>query len=122
MTFQKSASESAVTIALLIGAAACEVCGGWCIWKWRREGWQWWVMLIGCAVLITSGILPTLQKEEFNRTYALYGGFFICASFLWGWALDKQQPDLYDAIGCVITLAGVLLIMFAPRKSSTSES
>ncbi|KAH7282198.1 hypothetical protein KP509_35G018200 [Ceratopteris richardii] len=120
----KSTLESVITICILVSAAVCEVSGGWCIWKWRRNDWKWWVMLIGSVIVITSGILPTLQKQAFNRTYALYGGFFICASFLWGWALDGQRPDLWDIIGSVITLIGVLLIMFIPRKpiQTTAEN
>ncbi|KAH7442203.1 hypothetical protein KP509_03G076600 [Ceratopteris richardii] len=101
-------------------ACVCEVCGGWCIWKWRRERWKWWVIVIGCNVLITSGVLPTFQKQDFNRAYALYGGFFICISFLWGWAVDKQRPDVWDAVRSAITLAGVLLTMFVPRKFTST--
>ncbi|KAH7415934.1 hypothetical protein KP509_14G067300 [Ceratopteris richardii] len=116
-----SPTDCGITIGFLIASALCEVCGGWCIWKWRREGWRWWFMVIGCTVLIMSGVLPTFQKQDFNRTYALYGGFFICVSFLWGWALDKHRPDIWDAVGSVISLMGVLLTMFVPRQSTSTS-
>lgn len=53
--------------------------------------------------------------DEFGRIYAVYGGFFIVLSFLFGWMLDGNRPDLGDVIGCAISLVGVLVIMFWPR-------
>ena len=36
-------------------------------------------------------------------------------SFLFGWALDGDKPDLGDVIGGSIALAGVFVVMFWPR-------
>ena len=54
--------------------------------------------------------------DDFGRLYAIYGGFFILLSFAWGFFLDGLKPDLGDWVGSAIALAGVLVIMFWPRR------
>ena len=36
-------------------------------------------------------------------------------SLLWGWALDRHDPDRFDWIGAGVVAAGVGIIFFAPR-------
>jgi small multidrug resistance family-3 protein len=103
-------------IALFCLAGVAEIGGGWLVWKAIRNDKPWWWALVGSAVLVVYGFLPTLQPtDSFGRIYAVYGGFFICLSFLAGWGLDGDQPDLGDVIGGVIAMVGVLLILFWPR-------
>jgi len=47
-----------------------------------------------------------MPMDSSGRIYAVYGGFFIVMSFLLGWALDGDQPDLGDVVGGVIAMAG----------------
>ncbi len=47
---------------------------------------------------------------------AVDGGLFIILSLLWGWALDGTRPDRFDTIGMLICLAGMAVIMYAPRS------
>jgi small multidrug resistance family-3 protein len=76
----------------------------------------WWYAVLGSLLLVAYGFIPCLQPtDSFGRIYAVYGGFFIVLSFLFGWALDGDKPDLGDAIGGAVALAGVCLIMFWPR-------
>ena len=35
--------------------------------------------------------------------------------FVWLWLRDGVHPDRYDVIGAMIALAGVAVIMYAPR-------
>ncbi len=56
------------------------------------------------------GFVPTYQPAHFGRAYAAYGGVFVVLSLCWGWMIDGPRPDRYD-------LAGVALIMYAPRAS-----
>ena len=65
--------------------------------------------------MILYGIIPTFQPAHFGRVYAAYGGFFIVLSLLWGWILDANVPDRYDAVGAAIALVGVSVIMYWPR-------
>ncbi|CAM6125207.1 unnamed protein product [Calypogeia fissa] len=105
-----------VSIALFFAAGLCEIGGGWLVWKWRKDGWNWGFFILGSLILIAYGIIPTLQDQVFGRTYAAYGGFFIVLAILWGYALDGDRPDKWDLIGAAIAVAGVALIMFVPRR------
>jgi small multidrug resistance family-3 protein len=40
---------------------------------------------------------------------------FIALSIAWGWKVEGLVPDRYDLIGGAVALAGVALIMYAPR-------
>jgi len=104
-------------VLLFILAGLSEIGGGYLVWRWLREGAAVWVGLVGAAVLVLYGVIPTLQDEtRFGRVYAAYGGVFVVLSLLWGWWLDGQRPDRYDALGAVIVSVGVGLIFFAPRS------
>ncbi len=107
--------DVARSVVLFVVAGVCEIGGGWLIWKWRREGWPGWWGFLGGVVLIFYGIIPTFQTSQFGRVYAVYGGFFIGLSLLWGWGLDGDRPDRADVVGSLIALVGVGLMMYWPR-------
>ena len=97
-------------------AGLCEIGGGYLVWLWLREGKSIGLAAIGAVVLVLYGIIPTLQPANFGRVYAAYGGVFIVLSILWGWRVDKILPDRFDVIGGIVALAGVTIIMYAPRS------
>lgn len=104
-------------IALFILAGLAEIGGGYLVWLWIREARPVWYGFLGGLILILYGIIPTFQKfPSFGRVYAAYGGVFVILSILWGWGIDRKTPDLYDWIGAFICLAGVSLILWAPRQ------
>jgi small multidrug resistance family-3 protein len=104
-------------------AGVAEILGGWMVWMAVRGNAQtgkkpWWYAITGSALLVCYGFLPCLQPmDSFGRIYAAYGGFFIVLSFLFGWALDGDRPDVGDVVGGTISLVGVCLILFWPRGS-----
>jgi len=100
---------------LFIAAGLCEIGGGWLIWKALREGRSAWWAVAGGLALILYGVIPTLQTSHFGRVYAVYGGFFIVLSLLWGWRFDGNVPDRADVIGAAIALTGVSVMMYWPR-------
>jgi small multidrug resistance family-3 protein len=104
-----------ISIGLFVVAGLCEIGGGYLVWQWWRNEAHWHIGLIGAAVLILYGIVPTYQAENFGRVYAAYGGWFVVLSILWGWGIDHHTPDVYDVAGGLICLAGVGVIMYAPR-------
>lgn len=57
-----------------------------------------------------------LSVDSFSRVYAAYGGIFIVMALLWGWIFDGIAPDLFDQIGSLVAVVGVLIIFYAPRK------
>jgi small multidrug resistance family-3 protein len=106
------------SVSLFILAGLCEIGGGYLMWRWLRDDRAAWYGLLGAIVLILYGIVPTLQTAHFGRVYAVYGGFFIVLSLLWGWVFDGDQPDRADAIGAAIALIGVCVMMYWPRGAS----
>lgn len=101
---------------LFILAGLAEIGGGYLVWLWLREAKPFWLGMAGGIILVLYGVIPTFQKfPSFGRVYAAYGGVFIILSVLWGWWIDKKTPDIYDWSGALICLAGVLVMLWAPR-------
>lgn len=104
------------SIALFLVAALLEIGGAWLVWQGLREhrGGVW----IGAGVIALGlyGFVATLQPDaQFGRILAGYGGVFVAGSLAWGMVADGYRPDRYDIIGALVCLAGVAVIMYAPR-------
>ncbi|WP_373202208.1 YnfA family protein [Mycobacterium marinum] len=104
------------SILLFIVAAVAEIGGAWLVWQGVREqrGLAW----IGAGVIALGlyGFVATLQPDaHFGRILAAYGGIFVAGSLLWDMAFDGFRPDRADIVGALICLAGVGVIMYAPR-------
>ena len=103
------------SVALFVLAGVCEIGGGWMMWKCLRDHRPGWWGVVGALILMLYGVIPTFQPSHFGRVYAVYGGFFIVLSLLWGWKFDGNKPDRMDVIGAAIALIGVCLMMYWPR-------
>jgi small multidrug resistance family-3 protein len=104
------------SIALFLAAAIAEIGGAWLVWQGVREhrGLLW--IGAGVAALGLYGFAATLQPDaHFGRILAAYGGIFVAGSLAWGIVVDKFRPDRYDLAGAALCLAGVAVIMYAPR-------
>ncbi|GGW29770.1 YnfA family protein [Streptomyces xantholiticus] len=102
--------------ALFLVAALFEIGGAWLVWQGLREhrGWIW----IGAGVVALGlyGVVATFQSDaDFGRILAAYGGVFVAGSIAWGMVADGYRPDRYDITGALICLAGMAVIMYAPR-------
>ena len=105
------------SVVLFALAALAEIGGAWLIWQGVREhkGVCW--IGAGIAALGAYGFVATLQADaNFGRILAAYGGIFVAGSLAWGVLVDRFRPDRYDLIGALICLAGVAVIMYAPRS------
>ncbi|KUH39803.1 MULTISPECIES: YnfA family protein [Streptomyces] len=104
------------SVSLFVLAALFEIGGAWLVWQGIREhkGWIW----IGAGVLALGlyGVVATWQHDDdFGRVLAAYGGVFVAGSIAWGMVADGYRPDRYDVTGALICLAGMAVIMYAPR-------
>ncbi|WP_151479580.1 YnfA family protein [Streptomyces albicerus] len=102
--------------ALFVLAALLEIGGAWLVWQGVREhrGLLW----IGAGVMALGayGFVATLQSDgNFGRVLAAYGGVFVAGSLAWGMVADGFRPDRWDVTGALICLAGMAVIMYAPR-------
>ncbi|SKB04685.1 small multidrug resistance family-3 protein [Aeromicrobium choanae] len=106
------------SISLFAVAAVAEIGGAWLIWQGVREhrGVMW--MGLGVVALGLYGFVATLQPDaNFGRILAAYGGVFVAGSLAWGMLFDGFRPDRWDLAGAAICLAGVAVIMYAPRSA-----
>ena len=104
------------TLLLFVVAAVAEIGGAWLVWQGVREhrGVAW--VGAGIAALAAYGFVATLQEDAaFGRVLAAYGGIFVAGSLAWGVVADGFRPDRWDLAGAALCLAGVSVIMFAPR-------
>lgn len=104
------------SLALFALAALLEIGGAWLVWQgWRGDRGLFWIAG-GVVALGAYGFVAALQSDpNFGRVLAAYGGVFVAGSLLWAMAADHFRPDRFDIIGAAVCLAGVLIIMFAPR-------
>ena len=127
-SFQWTAITIVQSVFIFLLAGLLEIMGGWLIWAAVRgitdadgqiKKKPWFYAVLGSLTLIGYGFVPCLQPSDdgFGRIYAVYGGYFIVLSFLLAWALEGEaaKPDLGDIVGGIISLIGVLVIMFWPR-------
>lgn len=104
------------SVALFVLAAIAEIGGAWLVWQGVREhrGLLW--AGAGVIALGLYGFVATWQPDaHFGRILAAYGGVFVAGSLAWGMAFDGFRPDRADVLGALICLAGVAVIMYAPR-------
>jgi small multidrug resistance family-3 protein len=97
-------------------AALAEIGGAWLVWQGVRE--HRGLAFVGAGILALGlyGFVATFQPDpHFGRILAAYGGVFVAGSLAWGTVVDGFRPDRYGLAGAVVCLAGVALIMWAPR-------
>jgi small multidrug resistance family-3 protein len=103
--------------ALFVLAALLEIGGAWLVWQGVREhrGPLW----VGAGVIALGlyGFVATLQPDApFGRVLAAYGGVFVAGSLVWAAVVDGYRPDRFDVLGALVCLAGVGIVMHAPRS------
>jgi small multidrug resistance family-3 protein len=104
------------SITLFLVAALAEIGGAWLVWQGIRE--HRGALLVGAGILALGayGFVATFQPDpHFGRVLAAYGGVFVAGSLAWGMVVDGFRPDRFDLLGAALCLAGVAVIMYAPR-------
>ena len=104
------------TIALFIATAIAEIVGCCLPWLWLNKGAAAWVLAPAAVSLALFVWLLTLHPAAAGRVYAAYGGVYVAAAVIWLWAVDGIRPTVWDLTGATVTMAGMAIIMFAPRQ------
>jgi small multidrug resistance family-3 protein len=99
-----------------LGAAVMEIAGCFSFWAWLRLGKSPVWLVPGMLALALFAYLLTLADSPLaGRAYSAYGGIYIACALIWGWAMEGQRPDAWDGAGAALCLAGMAVILFAPR-------
>ena len=109
-------------IALVVFAAAAlaEIAGCFSFWAvLRLHRSAWWLLPGLVALLLFAGLLTRIDAAAAGRTYAAYGGVYVCASLAWLWAVEGTRPDRWDLLGAATSLLGAGIILFGPRNGPT---
>lgn len=107
----------AKTLALFILTAIAEIVGCYLPYLWLKQGYSAWWLLPAALSLALFAWLLTLHPLAAGRVYAAYGGVYITVALGWLWAVDGIRPSLWDVAGVLVSLAGMAIIMFAPRTA-----
>jgi|SRR5262245_49330957 len=105
----------AKTALLFIITALTEIMGCYLPYLWLRKDASPWLLVPAGASLACFAWLLSLHPTAAGRVYAAYGGVYVVVAILWLWAVDGVTPDRWDVFGCLVCVAGMSIIMFAPR-------
>lgn len=105
------------TFGLFVATALAEIIGCYLPYLWLREGRSAWLLVPAALSLALFAWLLSLHPTAAGRVYAAYGGVYIGVAVLWLWLVDKVQPSTTDLVGVAVSLAGMGIIMFAPRAA-----
>jgi len=100
---------------LFVATALAEIVGCYLGYLWLRRGAPVWVLVPAALSLAAFVWLLTLHPHAAGRVYAAYGGIYIGTAVLWLWLIDGVRPDYWDILGVTLSIAGMVLIYFAPR-------
>ena len=103
------------TIFLFVLTAAAEITGCYLPYVWLRRGQPVWLLLPAALSLVGFVWLLALHPFAAGRTYAAYGGVYVATALLWLWLVDGVRPGRWDLIGAAVSVAGMAIILFAPR-------
>ena len=109
------------TLLLFTSAAFAELIGCYLVLAWLRKGAPAWIVVPAAVSLGVFAWLLTLHPTASGRIYAAYGGVYVAMAILWLWLVDGVRPGRWDFAGAAVTLAGMAIIMFAPRPPSNAN-
>lgn len=105
------------TIALFVATAIAEIVGCYLPYLWLKKDAPSWVLIPAAGSLALFAWLLTLHPTSAGRVYAAYGGVYVAVAILWLWVIDGIRPTHWDWLGGAVSIAGMSIIMFAPRHA-----
>ena len=105
------------TTLLFLVTSVAEIVGCYLPSLWLTQGRSIWWLVPGALSLAAFAWLLSLHPAASGRVYAAYGGVYIFVAVIWLWVVDGIRPTSWDMLGAAVALAGMAIIMFAPRNS-----
>jgi small multidrug resistance family-3 protein len=103
------------TTSLFVVTAIAEIVGCYLPYLWLRHGRSPLLLIPATVSLAAFAWLLTLHPTAAGRVYAAYGGVYVSVALVWLWAVDGIRPTRWDWLGVGLCLAGMIVIMIAPR-------
>jgi len=104
------------TFGLFVATAIAEIVGCYLPYLWLKKGAPVWLLLPAAVALALFVWLLTLHPTAAGRVYAAYGGVYVATAIAWLWLAEGVRPSPWDVLGAAIAIAGMAIIMFAPRQ------
>ncbi|MBD9483734.1 hypothetical protein D9M71_532740 [compost metagenome] len=104
------------TFALFAITAVAEIVGCYLPYLWLKQGKSVWLLVPAAISLALFAWLLSLHPTAAGRVYAAYGGIYIGVAILWLWVVDGIKPTSWDFVGSAVAMAGMAIIMLAPRN------
>jgi small multidrug resistance family-3 protein len=105
------------TTGLFVLSAVAEIVGCYLPWLWLNQRAPPWVLLPAALSLALFVWLLTLHPAAAGRVYAAYGGVYVATALVWLWMVDGIRPQLWDWVGTGVVLAGMAILVLAPRSA-----
>jgi small multidrug resistance family-3 protein len=103
------------TTGLFVATAIAEIVGCYLPYLWLNERAPIWVLVPAALSLGAFVWLLTLHPTAAGRVYAAYGGVYVATAVGWLWLIDGLRPSVWDVVGSLVAVSGMLIIMYAPR-------
>ena len=103
------------TAGLFVATAIAEIVGCYLPYLWLKGQAPAWVVIPAALSLAVFVWLLTLHPTAAGRVYAAYGGVYVATAVVWLWAVDGVRPSVWDFVGSLVAIAGMAIIMAAPR-------
>ncbi|MFK5984401.1 MAG: YnfA family protein [Pseudomonadota bacterium] len=104
------------TLGIFLITAVAEIIGCYLPYLWLKQDKSILLLIPAAASLALFAWLLSLHPEAAGRVYAAYGGVYIFVALIWLWLIDGITPTLWDFVGSMVAISGMLIIMFAPRN------
>ncbi|HXS89790.1 MAG TPA: YnfA family protein [Steroidobacteraceae bacterium] len=105
------------TFSLFVITAVAEIVGCYLPYLWLKRNGSPWLLIPAAASLALFAWLLTLHPTAAGRVYAAYGGVYVAVAIAWLWLVDGNRPTAWDLIGATVAVAGMAIIMLAPKAS-----
>jgi small multidrug resistance family-3 protein len=102
--------------ALFFVTALAEIVGCYLPWLVLKQGKSAWLLVPAAVSLAVFAWLLTLHPAAAGRTYAAYGGAYICVALLWLRFVDGEALSRFDAAGAALALVGMAVIALQPGR------
>ena len=101
---------------LFFATALAEIVGCYLPYLWLKKGGSPWLVVPAAMSLTVFVWLLTLHPGESGRVYAAYGSVYVVTALLWLRLVQQSALSLYDLIGGILALSGMVIIAFGWGK------